>query len=300
MRKAIGFGLIATGLATLSVLPARAQAPAIPPPSPAANAKPAATQAAPSGPMIGYEIRWVSTTSPDWRGKFDDRLKVLARKSGSTVWAVDRAGLKAVLDGFQQDTQCNILQSPKVTTPVDQTARVENMESINYVAHVNQVPANPQDPASKPAFDPEVDKVQDGIRLQLSSGKLTPDEGIRVHIALEEARLVRMHTTRVARPAEAKSGESASASESRITKLFRNEGAQSVTATIQVPEVAWNLIDGDWTIPERGALVMSAGPRTVTGKRGKEGYAERVVFISYELVGASENSQASTTAPRLP
>jgi len=280
----IGRGSNVTALMLFAALRTQGQTPDLPPPlpMPKASAKPSAAP----GPMVGYEIRWISTSSPEWRGKFDTRLQILVRQAGSSVWSIDSGTLHDLLNEFQKDPRCNILQSPKVTTPVNQTAQVVNEESVSYVAHMRPVIPKPHESAPKSAFEPEVDKVQDGIRLRLSSGQLLPQEGIRVHVSLEETRLIRIHTTRVTHVAAAKPGES-SANESRIGKLFHSAGADSgsqvQTSTIQVPEVVWSTIEGNWLIPKDGALLMSAGPRTIAGRRGKETYAERVVAISFQV-----------------
>ncbi len=299
MRMVIGWiAAVLTAVAS----PVVGQTPAAPRPVPRANAKPKA----PAGPMVTYEIRSISMGSPEWRGKFDGRLKPIAHQAGSSVWMVDDDTLREMLTELQRDPRSSIIQAPKVVTPVDQTAKVTNEEAVNYVAHVKKVVDKTEPSSQKTAFQPELDKIQNGIRLMLSGGRLVPQKGVRVRVSLEDTHLVGFHTTTVSSEPDSNTGGPHAQSESRLGKLLhgvaRDSGAHDVSATIQIPEVAWSMIEGEWLVPENGALILSAGPRSLLGKRGKEGYSERIVAISVRVRSETspDPSEAPRTASRLP
>lgn len=224
-----------------------------------------------TGPMISYEVRFVTTNDLDWRGQFDPSLKPVARQGGAAAWSADAATTRALFTHWQENTSTNIMMAPRAVTPSDGEVRVVNELRVNYVAHLERVADGAVNKATALAFRPEVDQVRDGIRAQFSAGRLE-DQGLRARVAIDLDRLVHFRTATYSEtvyPAVTPGDDSPR--QSRPTGL---------AATIQVPVVDSSRIDGEWVIPKDGALIVSMGIEA-TGKVFKKSRSEKLLVISY-------------------
>jgi hypothetical protein len=239
--------------------------------------------AATVGPMISYEIRYLTMGGLEWRGQFDPRLRPIERQGGAVVWAVDSVTLRQLLEHCQSDARCNVLQAPKVVAPSGDEVRVINEEAIHYVAHLDRVADGPPNEATRIAFKPEVDQVHNGVRTFLSSGQLE-EEGLRTQIAISRDRVQGFHTasyTEQLRPADRDNQASKGLLASGVKRLVQG-GPTSLAGTIQIPVVDSSRVDGEWVIPKDGALIVGVGvsPKTM---RGRQALTDDLVVISYHL-----------------
>lgn len=253
--------------------------------APVSNAVPAPQQlearrvagpSAATGPMISYEIRYVTLSDSDWRGKFDPQLKSVARQGGAAVWAADALTTRELLTYWGTNSSTNILQAPKAVTPSGGEVRFVNEQQIHYVAHLERVADGPVNKATKVAFKPEIDQVHDGIRARLSSGRVE-DQGLRALIRIDSDRLQAFETSK-----------------------YSEKGASAV---IQVPVVESARVDGEWVIPKDGALIVSLGAGKSKGKIIREVRPEHLLVLSYrpapgESPTPVEPRQATSALPK--
>ena len=57
------------------------------------------------------------------------------------------------------------------------------------------------------------------------------------------------------------------------------ESTQSITCSVQVPEISQAKVEGEWLIPNNGVLIVSLGVKTVADDEGKAVVRERVAVI---------------------
>lgn len=237
-----------------------------------------------TGPMISYEVHYVTIAGLDWRGKFCPQLTPIARQGGASVWAADAATLSEWMTFCQSDPKCNILQSPKVTTPAGGEVSLAHGESIYYVAHLERVADGPPNKASKLAFKPEIDRLHNGVRARLSLGRVE-EQGLRARFVLERDRILAFQTSQyreMVTPIENDKVEPKGLLASGVNRLAQPRAA-SLGGMIQIPVVDSARVDGEWLIPTDGALIVSLGGVVKPGKvlGFGEVRSEELVVIRY-------------------
>ncbi|MHC5538843.1 hypothetical protein ACYOEI_11540 [Singulisphaera rosea] len=247
---------------------------------------------APSGPLVSFEVRYMSVSNSEWRGKFDTRLRPIARGGGTSIWAVDRATFQDLLGTLKQEPHSNILEAPKFKSPASGPVNIANETPIRYVAHLKRTANGPINRATSLKFEPETDEVRDGIQIRISSGRVTED-GLLAHLNVDDTRFVTFHTTTISESLLSHSkDDSSSASLPILEKLHINKGnsRQTLGGQIKIPEVVSCKIDLELLIPRDGFLLMSPGPWTSPSKGIVQ---ERMVALSYTI----DPTQSSPTAP---
>ena len=253
--------------------------------------------AAPPVPQVVFEIRDLSMASPDWRGALQPMLHPVAREEGVAAWAVDREGMRRLMEACQADKNSSILQAPRMTANLGEPVRMTNEEAVHYVAQLRRVSDGPPDEATSLAFQPEVAEVHDGVRVVLTETRLK-GPALYAHVVVQCSTVVNMLTTHYEEsvgPVEADPGVERA---SFFPKLKPDTPQRAtIRGTIQVPEVASRRIEGDWLIPSDGAMVVSLGPNSharvdrkpagekagglgLGGKAPRRGYDERVICIT--------------------
>ncbi|MFO0891903.1 MAG: hypothetical protein U0790_22555 [Isosphaeraceae bacterium] len=234
---------------------------------------------------MAFEIREIRLTSPDWRGKLMPRLHEVTRQEGVAVWAVDEPSLKELLEICQADARGNILSAPKLNVAVGQPARMTNEETIKYVASLKRRADGAPGQASNVAFEPQLGEVHNGIRVNVLSSQLR-GEALFARLAIDENRLVKMHTTSYGEPVQTKVVVESHPGKGLLhDRLHRNIGIgrQVINATIQVPEVETRRVEGEWLIPGAGALLVSTGPKSHATAL-KAAFEEHLIAITARLV----------------
>jgi hypothetical protein len=275
------------------------------PHQPAATTPPLVSPGAKSGPTISFEIRKISVASPEWRGKFIPVLKPIARQEGAAVWALDSDGVLGLLTYLQGDTRCNVLHAPKMIARIGEPVRMSSETGHRYVASLKRVADGPPSQATRIAFEPQIDQVHDGIRVNVLSSQLKGKD-LFAKIEVHDNRLVAFHSASYTETLKGKTGEKPARDGLGLLqeRLQRNLGIdrQALSAQIQVPEVDSRRIDGEWLIPSDGALLVSLGPYTEGSNVIKKQYEERMIMISVkpvadEATGVSSNASASLPKP---
>lgn len=266
------------------------------------NARDLATIASRGGPAVSYEIREITVASPEWRGKVLPSLNPVARRDGSTVWALDEAGIHELLTQCQADPRCKIAQPPAMMARIGEPVRMSSETAHNYVAHLKRVSDAPPNQGTRLAFQPEVDKVHSGVRVNVLSSELK-GRALYAKLVVEEHRLVAMHSvkyTEGVKPKPPADPAVARASLRNLARLNPAHGAQAaaIAATIQVPEVDSRRVEGQWLIPSDGALLVSLGPCTRHDGMLRSQYQEKLIAITARPTGeaaATPTQPASST-----
>jgi len=266
--------------------------------APKAVVSQAGVQAKTGGPMVAIEIRDIRVSSPEWRGKLILRMQPVTRQEGSAVWSLDTAGFKELLELCQADTRSNVLQAPRMTARVGDPARMTSEETHQYVAAVKRVADGPPNRSTRLAFEPQVDKVHNGVRVNILSSELK-GQNLFARVVIEENRLVAIHTVKYTETVQPKPGADPEvAKASLLDRLNPNHGphATAMNAAIQVPEVDSRRVEGEWLIPSDGALLVSLGPRALH-ERGfqQKGYEEHLIAITARPL--AEPAQAPVSRP---
>ncbi len=263
------------------------------------------------GPMVAFEIRDIRVSSPEWRGKLFVRMQPVSRQEGAAVWSLDPASFKELVDLCQADPRSNVVQAPKMITRVGDPARMTSEETHQYVASVKRVADGPPNRATKLAFEPQLDKVHNGVRVNVLSSRLK-GQNLFARVVIDENRLVANHTVKYTEAVQPKPGADPEvAKASFLDRLNPNRGprAAAMNATIQVPEVDSRRVEGEWLIPGDGALLVSLGPRALH-ERGfqkgyeQKGYEEHLIAITARPVAeparapVPQPARASSPQPR--
>ncbi len=257
------------------------------------------------GPMVAFEIRDIRVSSPEWRGKLILRMQPVTRQEGTAVWSLDPAGFKELLDLCQADPRSNVLQAPTMSARVGDPARMTSEETHQYVASVKRVADGPPNRATKLAFEPQLDKVHNGVRVNVLSSRLK-GQNLFARVVIDENRLVAIHMVKYTEAVQPKPGADPEVSKaSFLDRLNPNHGprAAAINATIQVPEVDSRRVEGEWLIPSDGALLVSLGPRALH-ERGfqQKGYEEHLIAITArpvaEPAGAPVQRPATAGSPQ--
>ncbi|MGC1717675.1 MAG: hypothetical protein WA746_01690 [Isosphaeraceae bacterium] len=250
------------------------------------------------GPMVAFEIRDIRVSSPEWRGKLILRMQPVTRQEGTAVWSLDPAGFKELLDLCQADPRSNVLQAPTMSARVGDPARMTSEETHQYVASVKRVADGPPNRATKLAFEPQLDKVHNGVRVNVLSSQIK-GQNLFARVVIDENRLVAIHMVKYTEAVQPKPGADPEVSKaSFLDRLNPNHGprAAAINATIQVPEVDSRRVEGEWLIPSDGALLVSLGPRALH-ERGfqQKGYEEHLIAITARPL--AEPAQAPVQRP---
>jgi len=235
------------------------------------------------GPMVAFEIRDIRVSSPEWRGKLIVRMQPVSRQEGAAVWSLDPASFNELVKLCEADPRNNVVQAPKMTARVGDPARMTSEETHQYVAAVKRVADGPPNRSTRLAFEPQLDKVHNGVRVNILSSQLK-GQNLFARVVIDENRLVAMHTVKYTETVQPKPGADPEvARASFLERLNPNHGsrAAAMNATIQVPEVDSRRVEGEWLIPSAGALLVSLGPRALH-ERGfqQNGYEEHLIAIT--------------------
>jgi hypothetical protein len=288
-------GLLAAALLGIDDSPHRYAGPSV-------QATPKKESSASRGPLVAFEIREIKVTSPDWRGRFMTQLQPVARQEGTAVWAVAPDTLKTLLEHCMADPRANVVQAPRLVAHVGDHARMTNEEAVSYIASLKRVADGPPNQSTKLAFEPHVEKVHNGVRVEILSSQLK-GSALLAHVHIEENRLVTMHTTKYTEAVRPKPGTDPEVS--RASFLDRlNPGhtphEAAINATIQVPEVDTRRIEGQWLIPSDGALLVSLGPRAVHEMGLRNGYSEHLIAITARPVDSEAKVPARPASAAIP
>ena len=254
-----------------------------PPAGPSVQVTPRKDAGASRGPLVAFEIREIRVASPDWRGRLMPQLQPVARQEGAAVWALAPATLTALLEICQADARSNVLQAPKLVAHVGDHARMTNEEEVPYVAFLKRQADGAPNQSTKLAFEPQVEKIHNGVRVEILSSELK-GTALLARVLIEENRLMALHNTHYREGVKPKPGTDPEvARASFLNRLSPNHEPRpaTVNATIQVPEVDSRRIEGQWLIPSDGALLVSLGPRGGHEKGLiKTAYEEHLIAIT--------------------
>ncbi len=256
------------------------------------------------GAMVAFEVRDIRVSSPEWRGKFMLRMQPVARHEGAAVWSLDAVSFRALLEHCQADARMHIVQAPKMTARVGDPARMTSEEALHYIATLKRVADGPPGQSTKLAFEPQVDTIHSGVRINVESSEIQGG-GLLAKVVIEENRLVAMYTARYTETVQPKPGTDSDVSKaSFLERLSPNHGPHpaALNATFQVPEVDSRRVEGRWLIPADGALVVSMGPRSVHDRGFVKSYEEHLIAITARLETSPVVSPpaGTTTLPSIP
>jgi hypothetical protein len=211
--------------------------------------------------QISFEVRVVDTPAADWRQQIYRRCKRVGREGRSTVWTVDERSVLEMLEKVQGDPRAKVVMCPKATALKGTPCVIDTMQKRTFVVDVDRVADGPVDQAGAIAFRPAVDEITEGICLKLSGQKTAA--GVRAHVVID--------STWVGNVVETKTTE---------TIRNREHGKNSLTATMQLPQVVEAKIYGDFEMPADQELLVSLGTITVTDKHNKPVVMERLALIA--------------------
>ncbi|WP_165065898.1 hypothetical protein [Paludisphaera rhizosphaerae] len=260
--------------ALLTVVMVGQQSPA-PAPSSLAQAAAADLIKPPVIPIIQFEIREVTVSSPDWRGRMQPRLQPIAREEAVSAWTVDFEAFRELLS----DPKVNIVQAPKMWAKVGDPVRMTNEEKTTYVARVERVSDGPPNEGTQIAFKPETAQVHNGVRVELTNTQLR-GSALSAHVLIQQNQLLGFISTGYTESVVQAKTDDAVEKTSLLAKLRPEPDKTAIRATIQIPEVASRRIEGDWLIPSNGFLLVSMGPHSRGGKLGGKSYEERLILLT--------------------
>ena len=207
---------------------------------------------APDAPPLVSQVQILEMRGLDWRSQTREARQRIARQGPATIWV---AGREVVPGLVQSSTVVATIGSP--------APEMSHHVSRAYVAELKRIADGPVNEATRVAFQPELDAVQDGFQAKLTGRTL--DQGVLATVLLDESRLVALHT-------------------SASTETLRGEtdtpgDDQKVTSQIQVPEVHTCHVEGEWLIPHGDVLLVSLGVHSVTDAKGHAEPHERLAVI---------------------
>lgn len=251
--------------------------------APALPAAPASSTA----PMVLYEARFVSLNL-DWRTTHSDRLRLVTRQEGASVWTVDEPTIYEIVKTCQSDEKRCGRVPPTATVELGEAVELSARHQQHYVAEMTPgaVREKAQDgEVVRTNFTPEIATLDLGPIVRVKSSRMV-GVGVQAALTIEDRRLVAMHSTTRNGVVEERR-EYGVPVLSKIpfvgNRLFRNIGIarQPISAQVQVPEVALGRIEGEWLIPSEGALVVSLGP---TSSGEAEPVGEQLVILTARLL----------------
>ena len=234
----------------------------------------------PSCPPDGattFQVRVLTMDGLDWRTSSYSRLQPVARQGTSTIWTADRSLATALAERARSTSF-----SGKVVSTDDVT--LTRTETINYVAAVDRYADGPINQSSAIAFMPKPERLDERFAVKLCGRKL--DQGILTQVALEETHIDVIHgvpQTESLMPSHDQ--DDPGNDRGRAGHRQRGDGAdprestQSITCSVQVPEISQAKVSGEWLIPNNGVLLVSLGVKTVADDQGKAVVRERIAVI---------------------
>ena len=236
-------------------------------------------------------------------GKADGADAPVSRQEACAVWSLDAAALRELLEICQADTRSQVLLAPKMTTRLGDPARMTSEETVQYVASLKRVADGPPNKSTRLAFEPEVDKVHSGVRVNIPTSQLKGQK-LFAKIVIEENRLLAMHTVKYTETVQPQPGTDPEVTQtSFLERLNPNRAphAAAINATIQVPEVDSRRVEGEWMIPSDGALLVSLGPRAVHERGFLKGHEEHLIAITaHPLTGQAATQPLPASAQPSP
>ncbi|MEO6811501.1 MAG: hypothetical protein ABI353_20505, partial [Isosphaeraceae bacterium] len=227
----------------------------------------------PDSAPLDYQIRILDMKGLDWRGSAHDRLTPVARQGNATVWTA-RRGLTADL----AKTAEQVATAPRIRALPGALTEVRDEVRQGIVADLVRVADGPVGQATTVAFQPQIDQVRLGFQARLSCRRL--DQGMLAKVQLEDVKLAAIHTA-------------------TLQEDLKTKGTTGFKARYQVPEVIRASAEGEWLIPNDGALVVSFGPYTTADAEGRAVVHERVVLIEARSA-ALTREETPTTRPAMP
>ena len=251
MRRTVVLGSIALGGMALGFGVLKGQEP-----NPV-EVKAGTFKAADDDRQTSFSVCFIEMDGLKWREKVADRLEVLEQVDSQTVWTVPS---NKVAEEIRSMAAVMTL-SPKVTTFHRATAFIQAEETLNYVASVK-----PIHEGDGVAFFPKVQELKYGGKVDIS-GTIKPD-GILTKAVVKDRHLMGIET-------------------SIIKAHPKNDPSHTINGTYQIPQLVKSEISGEWFVPTDGALVMSLGTHTETGRFGFSKIRERLVIIEPRLIDLS-------------
>jgi hypothetical protein len=225
---------------------------------------------------IATHVRIVEMKGAEWRGKFQARLQLVAQKQGATVWT---AGKETVTEIVQSASSVTV--SPRAVSNAQTTASISALTTRPYVARLGRVANGPVNRATAVAFEPHVEAIPDGCRVEVAGRAL--DQGVLARVSVEDSRFLAFHSV---------------ASTETVQPKDTAGKPRTLAGTYQVPEVATAAIAGEWLIPNDGSLIVSTGIRTMPGEKGKSLVCERLAIIETKPVPVPVTAVPSALARR--
>ncbi len=253
------------------------------------------------GETINYQVRVASLDGLAWRTSAYARLRPVARQGSATVWTADRA-LAARLAG----SAVEVTVTPKCSLAAEAT--IGRQSSTYFVEHCERVADGPINGASSVAWKPEVGRVDEGFRSQISGRRL--DQGILARVSLEETHVKAIHVYDQAETVQATDQigvdfdwkpAGAAGPGPRMNLIVSKGQPTKVACRVQVPEVSQSRVEGEWLIPHDGVLLVSLGVETVADDKGKAIVRDRVAIVEFNAPTAPEacprDDRAATPSP---
>lgn len=237
----------------------------------------------PGPPQVTYDIREVTTTSLDWRSKLLPKLHPVARQDGAAVWSLDKSGVQDLLAACQGHPQDKVFQAPRMVARVGDPVRMTNEETSHYIAHLNRISDGPPNQGTNVAFQPEVDQIHHGIRVELSRTE-AKGPALFAHVVVQQTRLHGFHVASYRESVVSTGRDPEVVKTSLLSKLRPEDEGQAITGTLQVPEVTTRRIEGDWLVPSDGALLVGLGPESHAPKLGgRKTLEERLILLTAQI-----------------
>jgi hypothetical protein len=233
-------------------------------------------------PDITYDVRVLQMNGLDWRGAYFSRLQPVTSQGGTTVWSVSRETAQQLA---QMDP--NVLRAPRVTAASQAVAHIFDRATRKVASGLNRLADGPFDHATKVAYTPSYEEVREGWAITLSGRKI--DQGVLALVVLDETRIAAVHKVAMTEHMGAKTcceGEGVCDAE-----------CKKIAYRIDVPEVAHASADGEWLIPNDGALLISLGVQTTADDEGKAVVVERLMLIEARPVSDESVKRASLSRP---
>mgnify|MGYP000982551342 CR=1 FL=1 len=213
-----------------------------------------------AAPAYSYEVRFLDFEDLSWRASALGKLKSLEQRDGLSVWQADRGSVAEMSIAAQAGTDGKPYPAPRLAAAEGARAEVRAYSVRNYVAHCEPIESVDEKGASRlVSYKPEFAKLNDGCQVAVT-GK-SGEAGLKLHVAIEESRLVRLHRVKARQPS-----------------------GGDISAYFQVPEVLRGHAEGEWTVPTGESLVVCLGAYTVMDDDGKSSTRERVVVITPRTV----------------
>ena len=204
--------------------------------------------------QTSFHIAVLEMDGLKWREKVVDRLELLEQVDSQSVWTV---GSSKDADEIR-NLAAVMTMAPKVTTFHRATATIKAEDTLNYVASVK-----PIQEGEGVAFMPKAQELKYGSKVEVT-GTIRP-EGILTKAVVSDRHLLGIDTSLVkAHP--------------------KNNPSQAINGTYQIPQLLKSEISGEWLVPNDGALVISLGTHTETGRFGFSKIRERLVVIEPRFI----------------